>query len=214
MKNAARVLATATMAACLWMGDALAGRDETGGAASRQPDVMTQVREASPGRAAYGNEAKDWGVAQTTEIRVEKLHAKTPRHHPHATTIATRELHALMVGANPPILIDVLGGRTRTSGYRKRKSLPGALWLKGGGLDDGRAENVETRMKAKLDELTGGDPAHPVVFLCLSAKCWLSYNAATRAHTVGYTKVYWYRGGVEAWRKAKLPRVRVRETSW
>ena len=214
MKHAARGVAAAAMAACLWVGTAHAERDERGAAPTKQTDVMTQLREASPERAAYGNEAKDWGVAQTTQIRAEKLHAKTPRDHPHAATIATRELHALMVGESPPILIDVLGGKTRSSGYRKRKSLPGALWLKGAGLDDARAENVESRLKAKLDALTGGDTAHPVVFFCLSARCWLSYNAAIRAHTVGYTDVYWYRGGVEAWRKAKLPRVRVKETDW
>ena len=38
-----------------------------------------------------------------------------------------------------------------------------------------------------------------LVFLCASARCWLSYNAALRAVRLGYADVRWYRGGIEAW---------------
>lgn len=31
----------------------------------------------------------------------------------------------------------------------------------------------------------------------------MSYNAALRAINMGFTQVYWYRGGVEAWRQAQ-----------
>ena len=34
---------------------------------------------------------------------------------------------------------------------------------------------------------------------CASKTCWLSYNTALRAARLGYTEVYWYRGGIEAW---------------
>ena len=57
-------------------------------------------------------------------------------------------------------------------------------------------------MVGRLDEVTGGDKAKPVVFYCLSQMCWLSYNAAMRAVEAGYTNVLWYRGGIESWKAA------------
>jgi rhodanese-related sulfurtransferase len=32
----------------------------------------------------------------------------------------------------------------------------------------------------------------------------MSYNAALRAVNLGYTQVFWYRGGIEAWQLAGL----------
>lgn len=43
----------------------------------------------------------------------------------------------------------------------------------------------------------------PLVFHCQSTQCWMSYNAALRAIHMGYTQVYWYRGGVEAWQSVQ-----------
>ena len=214
MNHAMHAALVALVLAGLSTAPARAERDESGHAPAKRVDVMTKLRSASPERPAYGLEGKDWGVAQTTEVRAEKFHAHTPRHHPLAQTIATRELHALVIGATPPVLIDVLGGKVRSGGFRKRRSLPGALWLKGAGLDDGRADDVDVRLKAKLDELLAGDASRSIVFFCLSAECWLSYNAALRAVGLGYANVYWYRGGVLSWQKAKLATVKVKKTRW
>ena len=40
---------------------------------------------------------------------------------------------------------------------------------------------------------------------CVDANCWLSYNAALRLHALGYENLYWYRGGIAAWKAANLP---------
>jgi rhodanese-related sulfurtransferase len=42
------------------------------------------------------------------------------------------------------------------------------------------------------------------VLFCLSKTCWLSHNAAVRAVALGYRKVFWCRGGREAWVAAGL----------
>ncbi|HTO10396.1 MAG TPA: rhodanese-like domain-containing protein [Candidatus Binatia bacterium] len=60
------------------------------------------------------------------------------------------------------------------------------------------------RLGFALAGLTRGDKNAPLAFFCLSAECWLSYNAALRARTLGYTAVSWYRGGVKAWEAAGL----------
>jgi len=56
-----------------------------------------------------------------------------------------------------------------------------------------------------LQQATGGNKQHPIVLYCLSPECWMSYNASLRAINLGYTNVLWYRGGIEAWKKAGLP---------
>ena len=54
-----------------------------------------------------------------------------------------------------------------------------------------------------LAELTGGDPARPLVFYC-DANCWMGYNAAKRAvRELGYRNVYWYPEGVQGWRERR-----------
>jgi rhodanese-related sulfurtransferase len=45
----------------------------------------------------------------------------------------------------------------------------------------------------------------PVVFLCNGPECWKSYKASRAALAAGYTKVYWFRGGMPEWREKRLP---------
>jgi rhodanese-related sulfurtransferase len=45
----------------------------------------------------------------------------------------------------------------------------------------------------------------PVVFLCNGPECWKSYKASRAAVAEGYTKIYWFRGGMPEWREKHLP---------
>ena len=162
-----------------------------------------ELHGASLTREFYGQEAEDWKVAETIDYRTGKLHAPTPRLHARAATISTRELHRLMVGPEPPLLIDVLS-------QASHQTVINALWLRGSGF----SSTSNDRMAAKLDELTLDNRARAMVFFCSGAQCWASYNAALRASLIGYENVYWYRGGLEAWKKARLPTQWSIETAW
>jgi rhodanese-related sulfurtransferase len=85
-------------------------------------------------------------------------------------------------------LIDVL------SGYHS--TIPGAVSLPGAGFSNqvDRSQQIMTAV--------GGARGYPLVFFCAGASCWESYNAALRAIHAGFTNVYWYRGGLEAWAAA------------
>ena len=146
---------------------------------------------------AYDDEAKDFGVPPINTIRVGDYEAPTPTHVAGATTITTRQLRDMMLSSRPPLLIDVLDGNQTVS-------LPGAIWLRGAGLGSGLDDQVQAKLGARLAALTDGDKEKPVVFFCLSKTCWLSHNATVRALALGYSKVYWYRGGRNAWRAAGL----------
>lgn len=185
-----------------------AERDDSGHTPTKRVDIKAKLAETSLTHSTYGMEGRDWNVARTTEIRTKEYHAHTPISHPLAGTVTTKDLHEQIIGPEPPVLIDVLGGKNH-------RSLPGAVWLKGAGLGgDGGAKSTDARLGAKLEELTNGDRQQSIVFFCLSAECWLSYNAVIRAVRLGYENVHWYRGGTNAWKKAKLPMVMVRKIRW
>ncbi len=84
-----------------------------------------------------------------------------------------------------------------------RRDIPGSLWLPDVG--HGRAQ---PRARGLFPHQPRSGHQHrrdtPVVFYCL-ANCWMSWNAAKRAASWGYTQIYWYRDGTDGWEAAKLP---------
>ncbi len=54
--------------------------------------------------------------------------------------------------------------------------------------------------RRNLDMLTKGDKTKPLVFFCLR-NCWMSWNAAKRALSYGYSNVSWYRDGSDGWQE-------------
>ena len=57
---------------------------------------------------------------------------------------------------------------------------------------------------AQLQRASHGRKDWPLVFYCRS-DCWLGWNATRRARALGYTRLYWYRDGIDAWQQAGLP---------
>jgi PQQ-dependent catabolism-associated CXXCW motif protein len=107
----------------------------------------------------------------------------------------------MLAGTAPPFLIDVLAADGHVT-------LAGAVWISGAGRGTNFFDPVQSVLEQLLAKLSRGDKARAMVFFCASSQCWLSYNAALRAVAAGYDKVYWYRGGIEAWTAAGLPTAR------
>jgi PQQ-dependent catabolism-associated CXXCW motif protein len=154
--------------------------------------------QQSPG---YADEDRDWGVPAMPRLRQEPYHAPTPLTIPGAAVVRTPELVAMLTGPTPPLLIDVLSGEGHLT-------LPGTAWLPGAGRGESFIDSVQAQLLPLLAQLTGGDKTKPMAFFCASSECWLSYNAALRAVAGGYSQVYWYRGGIDAWVAANLPTAR------
>jgi PQQ-dependent catabolism-associated CXXCW motif protein len=154
--------------------------------------------QQSAGSNGYADEDRDWGVAPTQRLRLQPYHAPTPLSIPGAQVLRTRELQAMLAGASAPILIDVLSEAGHVT-------LAGAVWMSGAGRGTNFMDPVQSVLAQLLAKLSGGDKARAMVFVCANSQCWLSYNAALRAVAAGYEKVYWYRGGIEAWTAAGLP---------
>jgi PQQ-dependent catabolism-associated CXXCW motif protein len=154
----------------------------------------------------FAEEDRDWGIQPTTVPRKPPYHAPTPRSVPGGRVIATLELKALLDANKNVLVIDVLDSDSRST-------VAGAYWMRDAGSGQFfRAE--KQRFADALDKLSGGDKSRPIVFLCVSSECWLSYNASLYAIEAGFKDVLWYRGGSDAWRGASLPRRTPERVSW
>lgn len=138
--------------------------------------------------------------------RLTLYRSPTPTQIDGAQIVDTPAVQALLQQTPTPLLVDVyrrpwLHGQFVED--QPHANLPNSLWLANAG--DGEltpewqtyfARNLRTGTAERLD--------HPVVFYCRS-DCWLSWNAIKRARALGYTRLYWYRDGLDAWEAAGLP---------
>ena len=165
------------------------------------PVYLAQMRHVQEGFRLAGlrdhaGEDAEFGVVPDSVLHAE-LVGLTPATVSGATTIRTAELVNLLPRLKP-ILIDVAldsWGR----------SILGAIGLQGTGHGASFSENVQNRFNCKIQDLTKGDLSAPIVVFCVNSERFTGYNLALRLVALGYTQVYWYRGGFEAWQVNGLP---------
>jgi len=116
---------------------------------------------------------------------------------PGATIPSAEQVKKLMDQGAP--LFDV-----RPQAHYREAHIPGAVNVpyqmnspKEVDYDDG----VDAFDIAKLPK----DKNAPMIFQCNGAECWYSYKAARYMVKRGYTKVYWFRTGLPAWKAAGYP---------
>lgn len=140
-------------------------------------------------------EMRDFGVPPTQQLRNGQFHAPTPTAVPGAQTVTTEALVGAMQGGMQLVLIDVLGGNY---------SLPDSYMAPELASPGSFQDRTQQRAGQWLGQITGGNMTAPIVIYCSGPECWLSYNAVLRTVAAGYTNVYWYRGGLDAWQMAGL----------
>lgn len=156
-------------------------------------DAAQAMQAPTELQKSHWQEDKDTGLPAATAPNMN-FHGPTPMAVPGARTILTAELKSMLTSPNPPLLVNVLA--------KPKVSIPGSHLANFIGTDftaKGESETAEFLGRNLKDKNA------PVVFYCLSWECWLSYNAALRAISLGYTNVGWYRGGIYSWFDAKLP---------
>jgi PQQ-dependent catabolism-associated CXXCW motif protein len=83
-----------------------------------------------------------------------------------------------------------------------RFDIPGSVWLPDTGYGK-LAPSTEDYLKRGLLRATAGNSGALVVIYCM-ADCWMSWNAAKRIRSYGYSNVAWYPEGTDGWERAGL----------
>jgi PQQ-dependent catabolism-associated CXXCW motif protein len=86
---------------------------------------------------------------------------------------------------------------------KPRSNIPGSIWLPDTGYGK-LAEATEDYLRRGLARASAGNNATLLVIYC-QADCWMSWNAAKRVLSYGYTNVAWYPEGTDGWERANLP---------
>jgi PQQ-dependent catabolism-associated CXXCW motif protein len=149
----------------------------------------------------FAEENADFGVKPQLHLQVN-VGTPTPAAFPRnmAETLSTYDLDDILWTAPDeeyPLLIDVLNGE-------HKYTIMLSYYIPYGGQPGTFDDDIQKKLAADLAKLTKGGLDQPIVFFCLGARCWESYNAVLRAYHAGYRKLYWYRGGINAWMEAGL----------
>ena len=86
---------------------------------------------------------------------------------------------------------------------KPRLNIPGTVWLPDTGYGK-LAEATENYLRRGIERASGGNNAALLVIYC-QENCWMSWNAAKRVLSYGYSNVTWYPDGTEGWERANLP---------
>ena len=157
---------------------------------------------------AFANENTDWKISAPGQTHAPPYGTRTPTSIPVGRKITTYELRDLLARYKQYVaVIDVLNSNNN------RNTIPGASWMPGAGENIFSGAEKE-RYSAALRKIADGDLTRPLVFLCVGAECWESYNAALHAAEAGFKDILWYRGGTNAWREAKLPFRQAAKIDW
>ncbi|MBB4022377.1 MULTISPECIES: rhodanese-like domain-containing protein [Actibacterium] len=168
-----------------------------------QPPVQQQqppAQQEQPGLQVdpqiLAFESRDFGVPPQQQLRQGQFHAPTPTSLPGANVVSTAGLATALNNGMQMVLIDVLGGDY---------SLPNAFVAPAMATPGSLNDRMQQQTWQWLGQITDGQTDTPIVIYCSDPMCWLSYNGALRAVAAGYSNVYWYRGGIQAWQMAGLP---------
>jgi TolB-like protein/DNA-binding winged helix-turn-helix (wHTH) protein len=157
------------------------------------------------GMRDHADEDANFGVPADSTLHSE-VAGHTPVSVPGATTILTAELPRLLAEMHPLVIDAITDTRV--------PSIPASVGLAFAGLGGSFEDEAQQRLRSKLQELTGDDLNRPIVAVGWNSEHFDGFNLALRLVALGYTRVYWYRGGREAWEVAGLPETEADLQEW
>jgi PQQ-dependent catabolism-associated CXXCW motif protein len=165
--------------------------------------MITAQRGGQPNRtdtalaSEYAGETIDTGV-QSKETLESNVGSPTPMSVPGAQRVTTVQVRDAVNSDPSVLLIDVLADP-------HQRTIQNARYVPAAGQPGSFSDAAQTQTAQALQTLTNGNRDQPLVFFCAGSACWESYNAVLRARSAGYTRLFWYRGGLASWSAANLP---------
>jgi PQQ-dependent catabolism-associated CXXCW motif protein len=144
------------------------------------------------------------------EYRADNYRAPVPATLKGARVLTTAEAETIW-RAGTGVFIDVLPRAPKPQNLpegtiwreKPRLNIPGSVWLPDTGYGK-LAAATEDYLRRGLDRASGGNTTRLLVIYC-QADCWMSWNAAKRVLSYGYSNVAWYPEGTDGWERADLP---------
>jgi PQQ-dependent catabolism-associated CXXCW motif protein len=151
-------------------------------------------------------------VLEPEGYRLDDYRAPVPETLTGARVITTAEAEVIWRAKNG-VFIDVLPRPPKPSNLpagtiwrdRPRFNIPGSVWLPDTGYGK-LAEVTEDYLRQGVARASLDNRAMLLVVYC-QANCWMSWNAAKRIVSYGYSHVAWYPDGTDGWERANLPMV-------
>jgi PQQ-dependent catabolism-associated CXXCW motif protein len=159
--------------------------------------------------AAAANARGEAAPPEPSGYRMQDYRVATPATLAGARVVSTAE--AAEMWKQGAAFVDVLPHAPRPSKLpegtiwreKLRLNVPGSIWLPDTGYG-ALSQATEDYLRKGLARITKGDHAKWLVIYCLR-NCWMSWNAAKRALSMGYEHVAWYPEGTDGWQEAGLP---------
>jgi TolB-like protein/rhodanese-related sulfurtransferase len=191
----------------LWPYDTVRGHSPDDQTSAVYAEQIRQYQAALrlAGERDHADEDADFGVPTDRALHSNFL-GLTPTTAPGAKTIHTADLVRLLAQARP-VVVD-------TVKYSWGRSIPGAVGLRNAGLGGNFTDVAQDRLRHKILDLSGGDLNRPIVAVGWNSERFDGRNLALRLVAMGYSQVYWYRGGREAWEANGLPEADITLTEW
>ena len=149
-------------------------------------------------------------VPEPDGYRTDNYRAAVPATLAGVRVLTTAEAEAIW-RAGSGVFIDVLPRAPKPPNLpagtvwrdKPRLNIPGSIWLPDTGYGK-LAEPTEAYLRRGLERASHGNKAALLVIYC-QEDCWMSWNAAKRVLSYGYSNVAWYPDGTEGWEHANLP---------
>lgn len=149
-------------------------------------------------------------VGEPEGYRTENYRAPVPATLVGARVLTTAEAEAIW-HAKTGIFIDVLPRPPKPKDLpagtvwrdKPRFDIPGSVWLPDTGYGK-LAPVTEDYLQRGVARASRGNKAALLVIYC-QVDCWMSWNAAKRVLSYGYSNVAWYPEGTDGWERANLP---------
>jgi PQQ-dependent catabolism-associated CXXCW motif protein len=149
-------------------------------------------------------------VPEPGGYRTENYRAPVPATLSGARVLTTAEAEAIW-RARTGVFVDVLPRPPKPPNLpegtvwrdKPRFNIPGSIWLPDTGYGK-LAVRTEDYLGRGIERASGGNKAALLVLYC-QENCWMSWNAAKRVLSYGYSNVAWYPEGTEGWERAGLP---------
>ena len=149
-------------------------------------------------------------IPEPEGYRTDNYRAAVPATLKGARVVTTEDAEAIW-HAGSAVFIDVLPHAPKPPNLppdtvwrdKPRFNIPGSVWLPDTGYG-ALAVPTEDYLRTGLSRAMRSDRTKLLVFYC-QANCWMSWNAAKRALSIGYANVAWYPDGTDGWQQADLP---------